>query len=153
MNDKLLLEKLIEVFQLFDEYNEKGFKECYDNLNVNEVHTIDYIGSNDFTNVTKITDHLKITKGGVTKITKRLIEGGYIYQYQIEGNKKEKYFNLLDKGETIFKEHKKIHMEAMDEDKKIFEKLNLDEKNTVSKFLDLLKTDLNRKLGSLNKDI
>jgi DNA-binding MarR family transcriptional regulator len=141
-----LLEKLNETFQLFAEFNDKGFKENYSNLNINEVHTIDYIGKTEYANVTRITEHLKITKGGVTKITKKLISKEYITLYQKEENKKEKYFNLTEKGKLIYKKHKMLHSKASKRDMKIFEDFDKDEKKIVDKFLDKLKDEFENKL-------
>lgn len=147
MNNELMVEKLSETFQMFTEFNDKGFKENYSDLNINEVHAIDYIGRTENANVTKITNHLKITKGGVTKITKKLMLKEYIRSYQIEENKKEKYFDLTEKGKEIFAKHKTLHIEAINRDKKIFENFDENEKEVISNFLDILKKDFEEKLN------
>ncbi|WFD10243.1 MarR family transcriptional regulator [Tepidibacter hydrothermalis] len=147
MNNELMVEKLSETFQMFTEFNDKGFKENYSDLNINEVHAIDYIGRTENANVTKITNHLKITKGGVTKITKKLMLKEYISSYQTEENKKEKYFNLTEKGKEIFEKHKTLHMESIKRDKKIFENFDENEKEVISNFLDILKKDFEEKLN------
>jgi DNA-binding MarR family transcriptional regulator len=146
MNNELMVAKLSEIFQIFMEFNDQGFKENYSNLNINEVHALDYIGRTEKANVTKITNHLKITKGGVTKITKKLIAKEYISLYQIQENKKEKYFNLTKKGKEIFIKHKELHIDAIERDKKIFENFAEGEKEIISTFLDILKKDLEDKL-------
>jgi len=146
MNNELMLKKLMETYQLFAEYNEQAFLENYSNLNINEVHAIDYIGRTERANVTKITQHLKVTKGAVTKITKKLMSNEYISLYQTEENKKEKYFSLTKKGEAIFIKHETLHMEAMIRDKKIFEYLNESEKEVILRFLDILEKDFHEKL-------
>lgn len=147
MNNELMVEKLSETFQMFTEFNDKGFKENYSDLNINEVHAIDYIGRTENANVTKITNHLKITKGGVTKITKKLMNKEYISSYQTEENKKEKYFNLTEEGKEIFIKHKTLHIEAINRDKKIFENFDENEKKVISNFLDILKKDFEEKLN------
>ncbi len=146
MNNELMVAKLTEVFQLFTEFNEKGFKENYSDLNINEVHAVDYIGRTEYANVTKITEHLKITKGAVTKIAQKLIAKEYISLYKIEENKKEKYFSLTGKGKEIFDKHEILHMESIDKDKKMFEKFNENEKKVIWKFLDVLEIEFNEKL-------
>jgi len=143
-----MLIKLIENFQLFTEFNEKGFKQNYSNLNINEVHAIDYIGRTEHANVTKITECLKVTKGAVTKITKKLMDKEYISLYQTEENKKEKYFSLTQKGKEIFIKHKTIHMESIKRDKRIFENFDENEKKVIVRFLDVLKEDFQDKLKS-----
>ena len=144
-NDKMM-EELTEIFQLYIEYSDKTFKWHYIDLNINEVHAIQCIGSTDRANVTRITKYLKITKGAVTKITKRLISNGYLNSYQVEENRKEKYFKLTDKGKTIFDKHEVIHAEAFQRNKKIFEQFDDDSKDIIFKFLTVLKNDLSNKL-------
>ena len=146
LDNELMLLKLIEDFQLFVEFNEKCFIENYSNLNINEVHAIDYIGKANHANVTKIAEHLKVTKGAVTKITQRLMSKGYLNLHQSENNRKEKYFSLTEKGKAIFDKHKKIHKESIKRDKDIFEKFDENEKIVIEKFLDVLKKDFEEKL-------
>lgn len=146
MDNELMLTKLIETFQLFVEFNEKDFNKRYGNLNINEVHAINYIGRTEYANVTKITQHLKVTKGAVTKITKKLMINEYISLYQKKENKKEKYFRLTKKGKEIFIKHETIHMEAIRRDKKIFKYFNESEKKVIFRFLDILKKDFEEKL-------
>lgn len=148
MNSELLLNKIIELSQLFDEFNKSSFSKNYKGLGINEVHAIDYIGKTKEPNVTKITQFLKITKGGVTKITKKLIDKSYIESYQIEGNKKEKYFRLTKKGREIFKKHKLVHEESINRDKLIFDKFDDCEHKIISKFLDELIDDYKEKLSN-----
>jgi len=146
MDNEELLKNFIEVITLFNEYNEEHFKQNYENLNINEVHTIDFIGNNKMPNVKSITRGLGITKGAVTKITTKLENKGYISSYKKEDNKKEKYFNLEYLGEEIFNKHKELHKEAIKSDKLIFDKYNNKEKELIYDFLKELKIDINRKL-------
>jgi len=146
MENEDMLKKLIEVFELFTEFNNKEFKDIYNGLNMNEVHSIDLIGSTERANVTKVTNKLKITKGGGTKIIKRLLDKNCISIYQIEGNKKEKYFKLESNGIEIFKKHKQIHKECIAKDMIIFDNFDESEKEIIEKFLDILKGDLISKL-------
>lgn len=146
MNEEIILLKLSKIFQAFIEFNEKEFKNNYNTLNINEVHTIDYIGKTEKANVTKITNYLKISKGGVTKITKKLILKKYINIYQTPENKKEKYFNLTEAGKKIFIKHKKLHMLAIKRDKKIFENFSENEKIVILNFLNVLENDFKEKM-------
>lgn len=149
MNSELLLNKIIELSQLFDEFNKSSFSKNYKGLGINEVHAIDYIGDTKNPNVTKITEFLKITKGGVTKITKKLMDKSYIESYQIEGNKKEKYFKLTEEGRKIFLKHKLIHEESVNRDKLIFDKFDDYENKIISRFLNELIDDYKEKLSNL----
>ncbi|MBF8983403.1 MarR family transcriptional regulator [Lutibacter sp. B2] len=146
MDNEIMLTKLIESFQLFVEFNEKDFNDRYEDLNINDVHAIDYIGRTEYANMTKITEQLKVTKGAVTKITKKLMNNEYISLYQKKENKKEKYFCLTKKGKELFIKHETIHMEAIRRDVKIFEYFNECEKEVIFRFLDILKKDIEEKL-------
>ena len=107
MENEDIFKKLIDIIQLSQEINKKRFQDIYNGLNINEVHTIDYIKKNTSPNVTSISSNLNITRGGATKITKKLISKGYINEYKLEENKKEKYFMLTKSGEEIFIKHEK----------------------------------------------
>lgn len=144
MKNEELLKKLIDVVQLFDQFNKNNFEDIYDGLNINEVHTIEFVQENDKPNITSISNYLNITRGGATKICKRLIQKEYIYEYQIEENKKEKYFKLTDKGYFIYEKHVEIHNSSIKRDSRLFELFTNNEKDSIDKFLDVLKEHLTK---------
>lgn len=146
MENRKILTKMIEVFQLVEEINRKMFVEEYDGLNLSDVHTIEYIGKNRDSNITAISKHMKITKSGTLKIVKKLLERGEIEQYQLPENKKEKYFSLTSNGEKIFEKHERLHREGEERESKIFDKFSLDEKKIIYKFLKTLEADIQEKI-------
>lgn len=148
MNNEKLLIKTIEIVELFELFNKSNFQDIYSGLNINEVHTIDFIGGSINPKLTDVANFLNITRGGATKITKRLINGGYIQDYKLDENKKEKYFKLTNTGNDIFNKHKLIHEESIRKDSRIFSELSKEEKITIFKFLDILESDLINKLKS-----
>ncbi|WP_297522922.1 MarR family transcriptional regulator [uncultured Clostridium sp.] len=144
-NDKLMLE-LIKVFQNFSEVNSRHYNSNYDDINMNEVHTIDFIGKNIDSNLKVVTDGVGITKGAIAKITKKLEEKGFISSYKKADNKKEKYFRLESKGVDVYEKHLKLHKQAFDRDKKIFDNYNVDEKKLINKFLKELANDIGKRI-------
>lgn len=146
MENRAMLEKLIQVYQCFEDYSEKHFLENYEDLNINEVHALECIGKMELPNVTKITSSLQITKGAVTKISKKLEKNGFIETYRVEGNKKEKYFRLLKKGQEVFERHERLHSQAVEKDKEIFDRFSEDERKVIDRFLDVLKEDFEEKM-------
>lgn len=70
-----------------------------------ETHTLLAIGQRPGTNLTEIAEDLGITKAGVTKFVKKLMDKGLIIKEQSPENKKEVYFYLTDKGIVVFQEH------------------------------------------------
>nr|WP_243465296.1 MarR family transcriptional regulator [Oenococcus oeni] len=91
----------------------KGYKPA-------EVHTIEFIGEHSETNVTAIASALYVTRGAVSKITKRLISRGLIVRYQKPDNQKEVYFKLTAQGQEVFEIHKKFTNYFMQRDEPIF---------------------------------
>ena len=146
MESKKILNKLIDVFQLVEEMNKKLFAKEYDGLNMSDVHTIDYIGKNSDVNITAISKHMKITKSGALKITKKLLERGEIEQFQLPHNKKEKYFSLTPQGIKTFEKHERLHVEGEKRDSKLFENFSQKEQESIFKFLQALEEDMREKI-------
>ena len=88
-----------------------------------EVHCIEYIGKNVDSNVTKLAESFYMTRSAMSKITKKLIEKGFIESYQKPDNKKEIYFRLTKQGKEINKIHEELHKEFQERDKAVFEEV------------------------------
>ncbi|MGL5650068.1 MAG: MarR family transcriptional regulator [Clostridium sp.] len=146
MESKKILKKTIEVIELFDSFNKEHFQDEYNGLNINDVHTIAFIGESEKVRLNDIAVYLNVTRGGASRIAKRLILEDYIIDYKIENNKKEKYFRLTNRGEIVFKKHKEVHKKSIERDSKLFNDFNDDEKNIIFRFLDVLEEDLKDKL-------
>ncbi|WP_225353112.1 MarR family transcriptional regulator [Secundilactobacillus paracollinoides] len=65
-----------------------------------EVHTIEFIGNHPDANVTIIANAMYVTRGAVSKMTRRLMKNALIERYQKPDNKKEIYFRLTAKART-----------------------------------------------------
>lgn len=52
-----------------------------------------------------------MTRGAISKLTKKLIKKGLIVSYQKPDNKKEIYFRLTEQGKVINKVHEKLQKE------------------------------------------
>ncbi|MBX4148597.1 MarR family transcriptional regulator [Paenibacillus lautus] len=73
------------------------------------VHVIDCIGNNEPINNTTLAEKMNLSKAGITKISGKLLEEGYIHRRQLNDNKKEVYFSLTVKGKQVFELHKQLH--------------------------------------------
>jgi len=82
-------------------------------LSLAECHVIDCIGSNEKFNSTAIARELNITKGGISKITAKLVKKGMIETYRLETNRKEVYFRLMPVGERVYEIHRTLHKNAV----------------------------------------
>ncbi len=106
----------------------KGYKSA-------EVHYIEYIGSNADSNVTKIAESLYMTRGAVSKMTKKLIGKSIIESYQKPDNKKEIFFKLTEKGQAVYKIHEKLHGEFQERDKPVFEHMTEEQFDSMFNFV------------------
>ena len=118
-----------------------------------EVHCIEYIAKNTDTNVTKLAQSFCMTTGGITKITKKLINKGLIESYKKPNNKKEIYFRLTDQGIEVYKVHEKLHREFQERDKNVFEQFSDEEFEMMLKFGQLYNKHLDTEITKLHVDI
>ena len=99
-----LLAEHLEKQDLLSKLTEKEFLHGH---GYSEIHCIDAIGTLDKPNVTNIANRLNMTRGAISRMSKKLKAKELIESYFLENNKKEVYFRLTDKGEKLFNEHKK----------------------------------------------
>ncbi|BFH63660.1 MULTISPECIES: MarR family transcriptional regulator [Paenibacillus] len=101
-----------------------------------EVHCIECIGRNADSNVTKLAESLYMTRGAISKITKKLMEKGLIESYQKPDNKKEVYFRLTEQGKVIYKIHEELHNEFKERDKAVFEQVTEEQFDMMLSFME-----------------
>lgn len=77
--------------------------------NITSVHVIDCIGDHEPINHTGIVEKMELSKAGITKITTKLVEMGFVMRSQLDSNRKEIYFELTKKGREVHEIHKKLH--------------------------------------------
>lgn len=73
-----------------------------------KVHCIEYIGRNVDSNVMKLAESFYMTRRAISKITKKLIEKGFIESYQKPDNKKEIYSRFTEQGKVSHKIHEEL---------------------------------------------
>ncbi|CEO20427.1 MarR family transcriptional regulator [Paraclostridium sordellii] len=128
---------------------EKSLKE----YKSSEVHCIEYIGSNVDTNVTKLAEYFYMTRGAMSKLTKKLIKKGVIESYQKPDNKKEIYFRLTEQGKEVYKIHEKLHKEFQERDKAIFEQMTEEQFDSMLSFIEKYSSHLDGEIKKLGIDI
>ena len=89
-------------------------------------------------NVSLISQELRITKGAVTQLYKKLHEGGFVEPYQREGNKKEKYFRLTKKGKEAQQCYQQRHQQLHQQMCAYIRSLNPEETKVIFSFLSQL---------------
>ena len=110
-------------------------EELFDGISLAEAHCIDKIGSMECANVTKIAIAMGMTKGAISKISKKLLWKKLIESYQKAQNNKEVYFVLTKLGERVYIAHQKCHQQAMQKKISILSKYSIDEQKIILRFL------------------
>ncbi|GED50477.1 MarR family transcriptional regulator [Carnobacterium maltaromaticum] len=138
-----------------------GFRELYDKMSwlnrrkmedslkgytSSEVHCMEYIEKNKDSNVTKLADSFYMTRGAISKLTKKLIKKELIESYQKSDNKKEIYFRLTEKGREVYDIHEKLHNEFSERDKVVFEQVTDEQFNSMLQFVELYSQHLDKEI-------
>ncbi len=100
-----------------------------------EVHWLEFIENTPDVNVTKLSEHFFMTRGAMSKATKKLIAKDAIYSLKKENNKKEIYFELTEEGKRVYLLHQKLHQEFKIRDQEIFANLSKEMLEEVDHFL------------------
>jgi DNA-binding MarR family transcriptional regulator len=116
-----------------------------------EVHYIECIGSHSEPNVTKIAEALYMTRGAISKMTKKLEGKGLIESYQKPENKKEIYFRLTKSGQEIYDIHEQLHQQFRDRDKVVFEEITEDQFDSMLAFIKKYNEHLDSEIGKMKK--
>lgn len=134
--EKIIFDRLGELVEKVQEYIENSYEDI-EGLSLTEVHCIVAIENLEENNVTGISKALKMTRGGVTKLMKKLEKKELVYRYSVAENKKNVYFKLTSKGIDIARKHQKLHEEAMEREMRLFsENFTKNEQDIIVKFLD-----------------
>ncbi|MDH6369225.1 DNA-binding MarR family transcriptional regulator [Paenibacillus sp. PastF-3] len=118
-----------------------------------EVHCIEYIEKNVDSNVTKLAESFFMTRGAISKLTKKLIEKGLIESYQKSDNKKEIYFRLTEQGKVIYKIHENLHKEFQERDKAVFEQITEEQFDSMLSFVEKYSSHLDAEIKKQGKDM
>ena len=146
MDFRDLFNKMAWLNKLKMEDSLKGYKPS-------EVHCIEYIGRNVDSNVTKLAESFYVTRGAISKLTKKLIKKGIIESYQKPDNKKEIYFRLTEQGKVINKVHEELHKEFQERDKAIFEQVTEEQFDNMLSFVEKYSRHLDSEIKKLGVDI
>ncbi|MGL5271550.1 MAG: MarR family transcriptional regulator [Selenomonadaceae bacterium] len=147
-NIKLLLSQFAELYEKQDMLNKLTSKDILYGYGYSEIHCIDLIGKIEQPNVTKISLKMALTTSAVSKIVKKLLASGDIVSYQCEDNRKEIYYRLTEKGQTLFEEHIERHSAWEERDKNFLAEYDDAELKIISKFLGDFNKYLESKISS-----
>ncbi|NKF06601.1 MarR family transcriptional regulator [Clostridium gasigenes] len=133
--------------------NKLKMEDSFKGYNPSEVHCIEYIGRNVDSNVTKLAESFYMTRGAISKMTKKLIKKGTIESYQKPDNKKEIYFRLTEQGQEIYKVHDELHKEFQERDKVVFEQVSEEQFDSMLSFVEKYNRHLDAEIKKQGIDI
>lgn len=134
-NINTIMEGLKNIYEKEEILGKLAFKGEYENYGVSEIHCLDFIGKIKDPNVTKISQSMNMTRGAISKITKKLINNNLIDKYKKPENDKEIYFKLTELGEKLYKHHEIKHKQWEERNNKFFKNITKEEQDIVASFL------------------
>lgn len=140
--------KIIEIFAKMVERLGGLPHDLLDGINLAEVHCIDRIGTINHANVTKVAKEMGMTRGAISKISKKLLGKGFIESYQRSDNNKEIYFRLTEVGRIVYGEHEKRHREVRQEELSLLKTYSNEEQAAILRFLN----DINHLIDNVLSD-
>lgn len=142
-----ILEEFSSVFNKLVWLNRGIMEEELKGHKPSEVHCIEYIGKHVDPNVTRLAEAFYMTRGAISKITKKLLDKGLIESYQGPENKKEIYFKLTPQGQEVFDIHENLHRSFRQRDDAVFEKITDEQYRSMSRFLASYNQHLDAEIG------
>lgn len=134
--DRRLLNLFKNIYDRQDQLAQATNYQLFKDYSNSEVHLIDLIGRLDQVNGVVLAQELGLTRGAISKISKKLSDKNLIEAYQLEGNKKEVYYRLTDQGLQVFKDHDQAHKAWEDRELNFFRGLDPDKKDLIEEFLE-----------------
>jgi DNA-binding MarR family transcriptional regulator len=102
--------------------------------------------------VTKLAESFYLTRSAISKITKKLLETGFIESYQKPDNKKEIYFRLTEQGKVIYDIHEELHKQFQERDKAVFEQVTEEQFESMLRFIETYSRHLDAEIKKLDID-
>lgn len=113
-----------------------GESETPGGLSLAETHCVHWVGELPEANMTRIAERMGMTRGAMSKLTKRLEGKGLLQPRRPAGNNKELRFVLTPAGERVRAEHARCHARAWASKQAVLEDFDEAERAVVLRFLE-----------------
>ncbi|GGG83317.1 MarR family transcriptional regulator [Staphylococcus pragensis] len=133
--EEILMNSFRDLFNKIGWLNKDKMEAALKGYKPSEVHCIEAIKEYSQPNVRYLADTLYMTRGAISKLTKRLQQKGLIENYRNPNNKKEIYFKLTPEGEHVYQIHSELHQEFQERDEKVFETMTNEEFKNMMAFI------------------
>jgi DNA-binding MarR family transcriptional regulator len=113
-------------------------KKLIPQLSVLCLHTLEIISQHECIKGIDIAHNLNVTKGAISKVTRRLLNHGLIKKSQRPTNLKEIYFSVTPLGTELANLHEQLHMEFDKKSLELLKRYDLASLELVADFLENL---------------
>ncbi|MFF5514034.1 MarR family transcriptional regulator [Staphylococcus capitis] len=144
--EQLMMKNFRDIFNKIAWLNKGKMEEALKGNKPSEVHCIEAIEELNEPNVRRLTEALFMTRGAISKLTKRLEQRGLIESYKNPNNKKEVYFRLTEAGQQIYQTHEELHKEFQRRDQEVFDNITEDEFKSMMRFAEKYNAHLNHEI-------
>lgn len=149
----------IQLLNQFKEYLEKQYilikltkNPELNDFHYSEINTIKAIGDLENPNVTRISKELKMTRGSISKITKKLISKGLVDAYRIPENKQKVFVKLTETGKALYWELDIKHKECEEKDLQFLNQFSSKQLETISLFMTSYNTYLDSRIKFMEEN-
>jgi DNA-binding MarR family transcriptional regulator len=118
-----------------------------------EVHLLETIKANEGANVGELARHLGMTSGGISQVTKKLLDKGLIESYRKPGNRKEVFSRLTALGERVCEGHQKHHENMVSAVYEFITRLSRKETQIIFDFLDVMSQDIEQVMDKAERKV
>jgi len=122
-----LLSSLVNALEEADAIYKKQADPILADYTLTEMHCVEKIGKIENPNVTKLATEMNITRGGISRLLKKIRKKGAVETYASDTNKKEVYYRLTPTGRKVFDAHEEIHENWRKYDESFFKKFTAEE--------------------------
>lgn len=123
---------------LIDHSSNPKFKQLIPQMSVLSLHTLEVISQNEGIKGVDIANELNVTKGAISKTTRKLLDHGLIRKAQSPTNLKEIYFYETPLGSELSKLHQELHIEMDKKSMELLKIYDIESLKTVAEFLEKL---------------
>ncbi|WP_154835796.1 MarR family transcriptional regulator [Staphylococcus pasteuri] len=134
--EEVIMRGLRNMFNKIAWLNKDEMQEALKEYKSSEVHCIEAIHDLKNPNVKSLTEQLFMTRGAISKLTKRLQTKSLIESYRSDSNKKEIYFLLTPKGQQVYNTHQQLHAKFEARDRVVFDNLSQEEFDSIYQFIE-----------------
>ena len=141
-----LLQLVLEYTNLSDETDRLHSRDSLSGYDNSELNCLDAIGRMEHPNVTALAEKMRMTKGAISKILRKLSDKGAVEPYQLGSNRQKIFYRLTDAGQELFDAHRERHRGWEERELAFFRSLSEDEQTAAIRFFTHYNTDLRARL-------